>query len=60
MLDNARAFARKPQEAGNEHAALLVRDGTPHGFCLFPRLFREGEAYAAVENFLHGHLAVQA
>jgi acetyl esterase len=39
---------------------LFVRDGMPHGFYFFPRLFREEEqAYAAVEKFLAKHLAVE-
>jgi acetyl esterase len=60
MIDSTRAFARKLEEAGNEHVELFVRDGMPHGFYFFPRLFREEEqAYAAVERFLTKHLAVE-
>lgn len=53
MIDSTRAFACKLEEAGNEHVELFVRDGMPHGFYFFPRLFREEEqAYAAVRGFL--------
>ena len=60
IIDSARAFARKLQEAGNEHVELFVSDRMPHGFYFFPRLFREEEeAYDAVEKFLQKHLTVE-
>jgi acetyl esterase len=60
IIDSARAFARKLQEAGNEHVELFVSDRMPHGFYFFPRLFREEEeAYDAVEKFLQKHLRVR-
>lgn len=57
IVDSARAFARKLEEAGNEGVELFVSESMPHGFYFFPRLFREEEeAYGAVERFLQKHL----
>ncbi len=57
IIDSARAFARKLQEAGNEHVELFISEGMPHGFYFFPRLFRQEEqAYGAIEKFLQKHL----
>jgi acetyl esterase len=57
IVDSARAFARKLQEAGNQSVELFVSERMPHGFYFFPRLFREEvEAYDAVEKFLQKHL----
>ena len=57
MIDSASAFAQKLGEAGNPYAELFVRDGMPHGFYFFPRMFRqEDEAYAAIQRFLAQHL----
>ena len=59
IVDSARSFANKLEEAGNEHVEFFVSEGMPHGFYFFPRLFREEEeAYDAVEKFLQKHLAV--
>jgi acetyl esterase len=59
IVDSARSFANKLEEAGNEHVEFFVSERMAHGFYFFPRLFREEEeAYDAVEKFLQKHLAV--
>lgn len=57
IIDSAHAFARKLEEAGNANVDLFVSEGMPHGFYLFPRIFRqEEESYAAIERFLKQYL----
>lgn len=57
IVDCCRTFARKLNDASENHVELFIGEAMPHGFYFWPDMFEEErEAYDAVADFLRRYL----